>query len=602
MKQKIRIAVVLLMAVFSTTTLTAQEYQLVWSDEFNYEGLPDTERWGYDVGGHGWGNQELQYYTENRQENARVENGKLIIEARKETYQNNQYTSARLVTRNKGDWLYGRIEVKAKLPSGKGTWPAIWMLPTDWSYGGWPDSGEIDIMEHVGYDATTIFGTVHTEAFNHSIGTQKGGEITVNDCETAYHVYAIEWTEDKIDFYVDDSKYYSFSNLGGYEKWPFDKRFHLILNIAVGGTWGGAQGVDPSVFPQKMYIDYVRVYQPSDNVKITGEDYVIPQSGGNTFSAPSISNYDYQWSVPADAVIEAGQGTHSIKVQWGQTDGEIVVDMTSNTNSYHLSHTVKYVDVPESNEYVLYDYNTDATNGWQQNSNSDNTFTFSTTNNYLKIDYNTVSTSDWGHAIYTFSRPVSLKDVQAIQIFLAQDSENSPTNFRLDLFDVYGVETNGGDLFKRNELYKDGDFYEYGHNFIDDWVSNSPNYGESVDEEKIAGFKIYLNYGVFGRKNISGSVFLTTVKAVAPDLLSVENRRTNTAVEVYPNPMKNTLSVSALCKIYRVSVFDLSGKNLMNLPFNANNISLSLNGLEQGIYLIEINTRKGHTVHKIIKQ
>lgn len=236
-------------------------FQPVWSDEFDYSGLPDPARWSYDTGGHGWGNDELEYYTENRLENARVENGNLIIEARKEDFGGRNYTSARLVTKGKGDWLYGRIEVRAKIPSGVGTWPAIWMLPTDWEYGGWPHSGEIDIMEHVGFNPNVIHGTVHTGAFNHMIGTQKGDTIRVNDAMEAFHTYAIEWNPQKIDFFVDKTKYFTFENSGkGSSEWPFDKRFHLLLNIAVGGSWGGQKGVDSTAFPARMVVDYVRVY------------------------------------------------------------------------------------------------------------------------------------------------------------------------------------------------------------------------------------------------------------------------------------------------------------------------------------------------------
>jgi len=236
--------------------------KLVWSDEFNDSGLPDSARWGYDTGGHGWGNNELQCYTANRKENARVENGHLIIQARKENYNQQQYTSARLVTKHKGDWKYGRIEVKARLPKGKGIWPAIWMLPTDWAYGGWPESGEIDIMEHVGYLPDSVFGTIHTGAFNHVRGTQKGSGIILKNVSDAFHVYAIEWQSDKIDFFIDDNRYFSFqNNKTGPAAWPFDKPFHLIMNIAVGGNWGGKYGVDDTIFPQVMEVDYVRVYE-----------------------------------------------------------------------------------------------------------------------------------------------------------------------------------------------------------------------------------------------------------------------------------------------------------------------------------------------------
>lgn len=231
---------------------------LVWSDEFDYEGAPDTEKWSYDIGGNGWGNNELQYYSRS-QNNSFVEDGKLVIKALKS---NEKWTSARIVTKEKGDWLYGRVEVKAKLPSGKGTWPAIWMLPTVWEYGGWPSSGEIDIMEHVGYDMGNIVGTIHTEAYNHSIGTQKGKTIAVENVDTEFHVYAIDWTEEEIIWYIDSVEYYREKNpTQTYKEWPFDKQFHLILNIAIGGNWGGAQGVDPDLNEATMEVDYVRLYQ-----------------------------------------------------------------------------------------------------------------------------------------------------------------------------------------------------------------------------------------------------------------------------------------------------------------------------------------------------
>ena len=245
------------------------KWELVWSDEFEYNGLPDPAKWGYDVGGHGWGNKELQFYTKDRKENARVENGHLIIEARREDWEGREYTSARLISKGKGDWLYGRIEVSAKLPSGRGTWPAIWMLPTNWDYGRWPNSGEIDIMEHVGFDPDVVHVSIHTKAYNHTLKSQKTGQVRVPNARTEFNVYAIEWEEHEIRGYINGQEYFTFRNDGlrdpgaaDYETWPFDKPFHLLLNIAVGGTWGGQKGVDDTIWPQRMEVDYVRVYQP----------------------------------------------------------------------------------------------------------------------------------------------------------------------------------------------------------------------------------------------------------------------------------------------------------------------------------------------------
>lgn len=238
--------------------------KLVWSDEFNSSGLPDSTKWNYDVGGHGWGNDELQFYTDHRPENARVEKGHLIIEARKEKWKDKDYTSARLITKGKGDWKYGRIEVRAKLSKGVGSWPAIWMLASTTPLK-WPDDGEIDIMEHVGHDQGIIHASTHTRDYNHIIHTQKTATINVPDCSEQFHVYSIDWTPDTIKIAVDDHFYFSFGNEHkGKGAWPFDTPFYLLLNIAVGGFWGGEKGVDEKAFPMKMEIDYVRVYQTSE--------------------------------------------------------------------------------------------------------------------------------------------------------------------------------------------------------------------------------------------------------------------------------------------------------------------------------------------------
>ena len=240
---------------------------LVWSDEFDRPGAPDSTKWNYDLGDGcpdncGWGNNELQYYTRD-EKNVRVKDGKLIIEAIKDSVQSKGFTSTKIVSKHKGDWLYGRFEIKAKLPRGHGTWPAIWMLPTDWKYGGWPASGEIDIMEHVGYDPGVIHGTIHTESYNHIKQTQKEGIITVADAEATFHVYSVDWQESKMDFFVDGKRYHTVIRdpKDDFKGWPFDQQFYLILNVAVGGNWGGAKGVDPDIWPQRMEVDYVRVYQ-----------------------------------------------------------------------------------------------------------------------------------------------------------------------------------------------------------------------------------------------------------------------------------------------------------------------------------------------------
>ena len=244
----------------SNTTKNKDGKTLVFNDEFNGNGLPDLKKWSFVTGGDGFGNNELQFYTENRTENARMENGNLIIEARKEKWENNQYSSAKLITQKTFPFQYGSVEVRAKLPKGKGTWPAIWMMSENMKE--WPDDGEIDIMEHVGFNEGFIHASIHTKKYNHILNTQKTDTIFVKSATEKFHVYRLDWTPEKIEAFVDDEKYFSTTNTEKtYEAWPFDQNFYLILNQAVGGNWGGKEGIDESIYPQNFYIDYVRIYK-----------------------------------------------------------------------------------------------------------------------------------------------------------------------------------------------------------------------------------------------------------------------------------------------------------------------------------------------------
>lgn len=240
-------------------------YRLVWSDEFDYEGKLDITKWNYDVGVHF--NNELQYYTDG--ENSEIRSGRLVITARQQNHKGFKYTSARIVSKGKGDWIYGKFDISARLPKGIGTWPAIWMLPTENYYGRWPKSGEIDIMEHVGYNQDQIHFSAHTQKYNHMKKTEITKYTHIDSVSERFHKYSFEWLPDKLKFYVDDIIQFIYRpnekfDMPDYTHWPFDRKFHLVINIAVGGFWGGVKGVDDSIFPQKMEIDYVRVYQADE--------------------------------------------------------------------------------------------------------------------------------------------------------------------------------------------------------------------------------------------------------------------------------------------------------------------------------------------------
>jgi PKD repeat protein len=225
----------------------------VWSDEFSTDGAPDNSKWGYDLGAGGWGNNESQYYT-NRADNVIVSNGSLKIVAKKEAYLGSNYTSARLLTKGKFSFKYGKVEIRAILPEGGGTWPALWMLGDNISNVGWPACGEIDIMEYAGNRVDKVTAALHYPG--RSGGNPVVGNTTITNAETEFHIYSVDWREAHIKMYVDDQLFLSFSNSSNV---PFNQNFFLIFNCAMGGSYGGA--IDPNFVSSTFEIDYVRVYK-----------------------------------------------------------------------------------------------------------------------------------------------------------------------------------------------------------------------------------------------------------------------------------------------------------------------------------------------------
>ena len=247
--------------------MEGNQWELVWSDEFDGEGLPDTSKWSYNIGNWGWGNNEPQYYTANRTENARQEDGVLIIEA----HQNDMdqaWTSARLTTQGKFAFQYGKIEFRAKVPPGRGTWAAGWLLGESYRDElSWPYCGEIDVLECVGYEINDTTGkgknhsTCHTRAYYFKQGNQIGAEIEVDSMFQKYHEYTIEWYPDRIEAFLDGEYFFTYDKNANELEWPFDNPQNIIINLAVGGGWGGAQGIDTSWASHRYILDYVRVFQ-----------------------------------------------------------------------------------------------------------------------------------------------------------------------------------------------------------------------------------------------------------------------------------------------------------------------------------------------------
>ncbi len=235
-----------------------------WAEEFDGDTLNESH-WNVEVNGDGGGNQELQFY---RRENITVEDGKLIITAKRESFSGKQYTSGRINSKYKVDMKYGRVSFRAKMPGGLGTWGALWMLPTFNIYGGWPNSGEIDMLEYVGYEPNEIFGATHTERFNHTLNNNPSGSRTVPNAETEFHDFDMIWLPGSIQLFVNGYRFAQFlytpqftSSFPYEEVFPFDEDFFFIMNLAVGGSWGGVQGVEPLDFPTTFEVDYLRMYQ-----------------------------------------------------------------------------------------------------------------------------------------------------------------------------------------------------------------------------------------------------------------------------------------------------------------------------------------------------
>jgi len=335
-----------LVVISINTELRAQPcYELVWSDEFNYTGLPDSTLWTPEVGGGGWGNNELQYYTKDNLSNARVEDGHLIIEASKENYLGADYTSARLITYSNGhSFTYGKIEASIKLPFGQGIWPAFWMLG-DGIFEGtpWPACGEIDIMEMIGGGEgrdDVVHGTIHWSDANGNYASF--GEQTQLDegiLADTFHLFSVEWDASSIKWFLDGTQYHVVDISPGHLS-EFQEKFFILLNIAVGGNWPGYPDAS-TVFPQRMYVDYVRVYQLDATPEIVGDTLVTAAETGLRYSTVESDSFTYFWSVPADAVISGGQGTNSILVDWGCDTGTVSCDLTAVCGTYNQTHEIR---------------------------------------------------------------------------------------------------------------------------------------------------------------------------------------------------------------------------------------------------------------------
>jgi beta-glucanase (GH16 family) len=489
------------------TTVKAQECTYtVFADEFNYDGAPASLSWNFETGAGGWGNNELQNYTNSR-ENSYVSNGTLKIHAKKSS--TGVWTSARMVTAGKASWKYGRFEIRAKLPSGRGTWPAIWMMPQNSTYGGWPNSGEIDIMEHVGYEPGKVHGTIHTEAYNHKIGTQRGGSVLVDEVHTQFHIYSIEWTPDKITWFVDDEEYYSFRNPNlSYKEWPFDQPFFLILNIAIGGDWGGAMGIDPALSEAVMEIDYVRVYQTLlPDFEVVGPNNV-EMNQELEFSVTHIDGLNYTWTLPAGAQIIGESNSNSIRVKWGNTAGNVQCVVASaceqkTANPLNVTMQLK----PQNFPFILPSLNAQNQTNWSVPKQQDgNAFSLSADGKQTRVDYTVNEPLSNPYIAYVLPYTADFADAPSVAVNIKTFSNNAPDILRVDFVDQNG-KVNTSDLFKIDDVLAYNHFHRYSYVF-----SGSTS---TWKMDRIVELRLYVNFGYFGKPG-DGTFVIGDIE-LAPD-------------------------------------------------------------------------------------
>ncbi|GET29846.1 family 16 glycosylhydrolase [Prolixibacter sp. SD074] len=587
-----------LLLVWFPVEVAAQDcVQLVWSDEFNYTGSPDPQNWSFETGAGGWGNNELQYYT-NRLSNAEVKNGNLVITARKESYQGSDYTSARLITYNKaGSWTYGRIEARMKLPYGQGIWPAFWMLGKSIFEGtSWPGCGELDIMEMIGGgdNDNTVYGTAHWDNNGHvSYGLSYTNPAKLAD---DFHVYAIEWDSQKIKWYFDDNLYCTL-DITPPSLTAFHNPFFIILNIAVGGNWPGGPDAT-TVFPQTMEVDYVRVYSGTPpNPTVTGPSTATADDTVQ-FSTQDIPNATYTWTIPADATIVSGDGTNSISVRWGNTSGDVSVSVTTSCGTYDSNKlNVAVVKLPPSDPWYV-PHTVGGNVNWEVVQTNNNMVSLSMAGEDLQVDYDVQNPSASPAIYYPFDGIYGLTTSSTAVLELKTEAGNAPSNMRFELVDV-NDNVNTADLLKIDSPNDDGVYHIHAHIF-----GQNPDNIFKLDQ--IKGMRLYFNYGVLGTTG-SGKFWLKPVELTSEDITTGITDLKSHQLNLYPNPVTDVLSVQLPQEGYGASVIgvhDMNGRLLRQFTTESLGGPLQLNVVDfaSGVYFLTIQAGNERFAGQFIKK
>ncbi len=585
---------------------------LIWSDEFNNAGAPNNQNWTYDLGNGdgGWGNREVQFYT-NNSENVRVEDGNLVINAIKNN--GGQWTSARIKSQGLQSFQYGRLEFRAKLPVGSGTWPALWLLGESFSQVGWPACGEIDVMEHVGKEPGKIHGSLHTTSS--SGNTQNTGSTIISTFGTEYHIYSVDWTPQSITFKVDDITYYVYApNPKDADNWPFNDKFFFIMNIAMGGnfgsdpqyeTGGARNGIDPNLDFAEMLVDYVRVYQElTEAPPITGDSIVESFAKGLKYSVP-IEGGSFNWSVPEGATITEGQGTSSITVDWGDTAGEVSVIIGGDCGIFNTSLSVQKKLTPIGPSIVFDNFEDGDFSRWTSEAGNGNSFELSEENGELRIIYNVSDPGQNPRLVFDLGQPVDVTTLSQMEITAKTNNTSGTVNMRLDLIDATGIETNATPVFKLEPLVDNGEYHTYTFNFKGNYGSSSPNAGAFADSTAIQGFKLFIDYGFFGSPGLD-TIWLDLVEMLNPLATNTNELLNGGRINIFPNPARDVVNIlidgpmELKGNNWQLDLFNIQGKRMLTERLNNGVMrkELDVSILEPGLYLLKVSNETNQFVTK----
>ncbi|MFY9153857.1 MAG: family 16 glycosylhydrolase [Prolixibacteraceae bacterium] len=568
----------LLIILSIATAAFPQKYVKVWSDEFNTKGLPDSTKWDYEVGKSY--NNELQYYTNKRKENARIEDTTLIIELRKEQWESLNYTSARLVSRYKGDWLYGKFEISAKVPEGLGTWPAIWMMPTDDEYGSWPRSGEIDIMEYVGMNPDKLYYTTHFEGTNGSGHQSSGYNSVTSEPYKRFIKFTMIWTPTKIEWFADGVRYHVYNKLSDDPRvWPFNKLFHMILNFAYGGDWGGQQGLDDTKLPNKFEIDYVRVYQLQESE--SPFSLTINQATGGTVEvSPKLDVYPEGAPVTLTAI--PAYGYEFDKWLHVGSANPVTIDMVNNLSVIPV--------FKKKNEMILNGDFSDGTKSWAGLwffSPATTAATSSVVSGVYTANVTKPGTENWH--IVDQQMPLLIEKGYSYQV----------------TFDAKADRANTMDLFLSKNYGDYGAYFSTVKNITTTWQKFTWTIKMTANTDANCRFG-------FGFGKFQGKVYLDNVSFEKVALTSAPglSESGNQDLQIYPNPTSGEVQLAFAHsheKPVTVQLFNLKGqlvttiltKQILNagqqIRFNLNDRKIG-----KGIYLLKISTSEKNMSGKLV--